>query len=120
MTGLTLDQTDDMSDDDLELSLQGVEEQRGGGEPGRRSSGDPFQWEEGSTGSRDSSVFQVRGFIFLIFFSDVISLKHVFQNSVDESSNSQDRTRSLFTTPQVKPALPCIDLRRFPSLQFTH
>ena len=23
------------------------------------SSADPFQWEEGSTGSRDSSVFQV-------------------------------------------------------------
>ena len=62
MTGLKLDHTDqtDVISDDLELSLQGVEEQRGGGEPGRRSSGDPFQWEEGSTGSRDSSVFQVR------------------------------------------------------------
>ena len=29
------------------------------GENGRGSSADPFQWEEGSTGSRDSSVFQV-------------------------------------------------------------
>ena len=52
------------------------------GENGRGSSADPFQWEEGSTGSRDSSVFQ---------------------NSVDESSNSQERDRSLFTTPQTSP-----------------
>ena len=29
------------------------------GENGRGNSADPFQWEEGSTGSRDSSVFQV-------------------------------------------------------------
>ena len=33
------------------------------GENGRGSSADPFQWEEGSTGSRDSSVFQVINFL---------------------------------------------------------
>ena len=32
------------------------------GENGRGSSADPFQWEEGSTGSRDSSLFQVINF----------------------------------------------------------
>jgi len=48
----------------------------------RGSSSDPFQWEEDSTGSRDSSLFQ---------------------NSVDESSNSQDQSRSLYTTPQTSP-----------------
>jgi len=62
---------------DVKMRRQGSEEKKM-----RGSSSDPFQWEEDSTGSRDSSVFQ---------------------NSVDESSNSQDNTRSLFTTPQTSP-----------------
>jgi len=54
-----------------------------GGEDGKKGpDSDPFHWEnEDSQGSRDSSVFQ---------------------NSVDESSNSQDQ-RSLFTTPLTSP-----------------
>ena len=51
----------------------------GATEQGRGGSSDPFQWEEGSTGSRDSSVFQVT--IVIIIISAIlnnITVKNVF------------------------------------------
>lgn len=50
----------------------------GATEQGRGGSSDPFQWEEGSTGSRDSSVFQVTIIIIIGAILNNISVKNIF------------------------------------------